>query len=70
LYQRADDQEATIVNRLDVFAQQTAPLIAFYDRRNLLVHVNSNQGVDQLVADIFGILNRSVKPAAGAAAKR
>jgi adenylate kinase len=70
LYQRADDQEATIVNRLNVFAQQTEPLIAFYEQRNLLVHVNSNQGVGQLVADIFSILNRGGKPADGAATKR
>jgi adenylate kinase len=58
LYQRADDQEATIVKRLDVYVKQTESLIAFYEQRGLLVRVNSNQGADRLAADIFDILKR------------
>ncbi|MBM4143089.1 MAG: adenylate kinase [Lentisphaerae bacterium] len=52
LYQRADDEEATIMNRLDVYARQTAGLIARYEGRNLLVRVNSDTGVDALVSAI------------------
>lgn len=40
LVQRDDDQEATIRHRLDVYAQQTSPLIAFYQNEGLLVSVD------------------------------
>lgn len=36
LYQRADDSEATILNRLEVYDKQTAPLIAYYQKQGLL----------------------------------
>src|SRR2546430_14403396 len=36
LYQREDDSEATVRNRLEVFARQTAPLLASYPPRRLL----------------------------------
>lgn len=42
LYQRDDDQPATISNRLKVYHEQTAPLIAYYQERNLLKTVNGD----------------------------
>ena len=33
LYQRADDNEETVRNRIDVYEQQTAPLIGYYEQR-------------------------------------
>lgn len=36
LEQRPDDREETIRNRLDVFHEQTSPLVAFYEERDLL----------------------------------
>jgi adenylate kinase len=36
LYQRADDSEATILNRLEVYEKQTAPLVAYYQKQGLL----------------------------------
>jgi adenylate kinase len=36
LYQRADDNEATVRNRLEVYREQTAPLIGYYEARGLL----------------------------------
>jgi adenylate kinase len=36
LYQRADDSEHTVLNRLDVYEQQTASLIEYYRLANLL----------------------------------
>ena len=36
LYQREDDREATVRNRLDVYRRQTAPLLDYYRQRNLL----------------------------------
>jgi adenylate kinase len=37
---RADDTPETIRRRQEVYREQTAPLIAFYDRRNLVTRVN------------------------------
>jgi adenylate kinase len=40
LYQRPDDNEATVVNRLDVYEKQTAALIDYYRRRGVLAAVD------------------------------
>ena len=36
LYQRADDNEVTVRNRLEVYEEQTAPLIGYYEKRGIL----------------------------------
>ena len=41
LYQRPDDNEATVANRLDVFENQTASLISYYDEKKILRRVDS-----------------------------
>lgn len=52
LYQRPDDSEATIANRLDVYNRQTEGLIARYDRQGILVRVDSSRGVEALVEGV------------------
>jgi adenylate kinase len=39
LYQRVDDSESTVLNRLGVYRTQTAPLLEWYAARGLLVTV-------------------------------
>jgi adenylate kinase len=46
LVQRADDNEATIRNRLQVYDKQTAPLIEHYRKQGLLKTVSANDEVD------------------------
>ena len=46
LVQRADDNEATIRNRLQVYERQTAPLIEHYRKQGLLKTVAANDEVD------------------------
>ena len=46
LFQRDDDREATIRHRLEVYAQQTAPLVSFYAERRLLVGIDATGPVD------------------------
>lgn len=41
LYQRPDDSEATVLNRLDVYRRQTASLVDFYEQKGLLVRVDA-----------------------------
>ncbi len=47
LYQRSDDQADTVEERLKVYETQTAPLIAFYRNRNLLVEVPGDKEKNQ-----------------------
>jgi adenylate kinase len=58
LYHRPDDQEATIVNRLDVYQKQTAPLIARYEQQGKLVKVDSGHTAAQLVSEILEVLKK------------
>ena len=56
LIQRADDTEATASNRLSVYDNQTAPLLAYYEKQNLLKTVNGDQPVDKVFEDIKNVL--------------
>jgi adenylate kinase len=59
LVQRADDNEETIRNRLKVYAEQTAPLIDYYRRRNLLETVAATGEVDAVYARLKTVLGLS-----------
>ncbi len=48
LYQRADDSEATIVNRLAVYDAQTQPLIAYYEQQKLYTEIDGRQHSDKV----------------------
>jgi len=57
LYQRDDDQEATIRNRLKVYQKQTAPLIGFYQRKRRLININGANAMDTIFADLIRTLD-------------
>jgi adenylate kinase len=46
VYQRPDDNEATVANRLEVFERETAGLIEYYQRRGVLVRVDSRDRIE------------------------
>lgn len=48
LFQRPDDTEDTVRNRLKVYEDQTKPLIDFYMKKGLLKRVSGDMGVDEL----------------------
>jgi adenylate kinase len=48
LYQRPDDAEATVLNRLQVYERQTAPLLDYYRQRGLLRTVSGEGAVDKI----------------------
>ncbi len=48
LYQRDDDKAETIANRLDVYAESTAPLVSYYAGRGLLVGIDATGPVDDV----------------------
>jgi adenylate kinase len=49
---RADDNEDVIRRRLEVYREQTAPLIDFYQKRQQLLSVNGNQSEAEVTADL------------------
>jgi len=49
---RQDDDESVIRHRLDVYRQQTEPLIDFYRSRQRLVSINGNQTMESVQADL------------------
>ncbi|HEX7063621.1 MAG TPA: adenylate kinase [Bacillales bacterium] len=52
LYQREDDSEETVKNRLDVNKEQLSPLLDFYRKRGYLHTINGNQNIDDVFSDI------------------
>lgn len=49
---RQDDTEEVIRRRLEVYREQTAPLIDFYTDREQLVSVNGNQSLEEVTAEL------------------
>ncbi|MDD3925328.1 MAG: adenylate kinase [bacterium] len=57
LYQRADDQPATVENRLDVYEVQTKPLIEYYRNVGLLYPIEGDKGVQAVFESIIHTLD-------------
>lgn len=60
LQQRADDQPETVRKRLEVYARETAPLVAYYEREGILRNVDASGPA----ADVYAAILRSVGKAA------
>ncbi|OAT83501.1 adenylate kinase [Desulfotomaculum copahuensis] len=58
LYQRSDDNEEAVANRLDVYEAQTQPLIDYYAAKGLLKNINGDQDIKQVLADILASLKK------------
>lgn len=56
LYQRDDDNEATVRNRLEVYERSTAPLIEYYGGKDVLTEVDGDRPVDEVWADVRAAL--------------
>ena len=52
LFQRPDDNEATVANRLKVYEEQTRPLVDYYRRQGLLRSVDAEGDVDAITAKL------------------
>lgn len=52
LYQRDDDKPETVRKRLQVYWEQTSPLIEYYRGQGVLVEVNGNQPIEAVQADL------------------
>ncbi|MGI6712060.1 MAG: adenylate kinase [Bacillota bacterium] len=59
LHQRADDTEETVLNRLNVYEKQTAPLIEYYSKQGLLKRINGDRPIDEVLGEIIKSLGRN-----------
>ena len=68
LFQRPDDNEATVAERLKVYDEKTRPLAQFYAERDLLQRINAEGDLDVVTARLEAVVTDAArKPAAQAA---
>jgi len=61
LFQRADDSEESVVNRLKIYDEQTEPLIEYYGQENILKTIDGGRSIDEVSDSISEFLNGSKK---------
>jgi len=61
LYQRSDDREETVKERLNIFFVQTVPILDYYKKQNKLIRVNGNLGMQGVAREIISALKAGVK---------
>jgi len=58
LYQREDDREETVRNRLEVYRGQTAPLVEYYEGKGLLVRIEGVGSPDEIGRQMINVLEK------------
>lgn len=56
LFQRPDDTSEAVLNRLDVYQKQTAPLVDYYDKKGLLKNIDGTKEIDAVFNEIDQIV--------------
>lgn len=59
LYQRADDNEVTVRERLAVYDTSTKPLIGYYKVSGRYYEINGDQSMDKVFADVQAALKKA-----------
>lgn len=59
LYQREDDKAETVTNRIRVYLEQTAPLIAYYAEAGVLMEVDGTQPIGKVTADLLAAIEQA-----------
>lgn len=57
LYQREDDQPATVERRIRVYLEQTSPLIDYYRQTGLLAEIDGTKTIDQVTSELLSAVN-------------
>ncbi len=58
---RSDDNELIIRNRMRVYAQETAPLLATYRSRGLLIEVDGSGEIDEVTEGVFAAIDDATR---------
>ena len=61
LFQRDDDSEDTIRHRLEVYAEQTSPLISFYADEGILIGIDATGPVEEVTSRAMAALRPFVR---------
>jgi adenylate kinase len=67
LFQRSDDNESAVAERLRVYDEKTKPLIEFYSAQGLLRSIQAEGDVDEITTRLNGVLHVPAAPAAAPA---
>lgn len=57
LYQRADDKLETVLNRIQVYFEQTMPLIEYYQKARLLIEVDGTKSIEEVSTELLAKLS-------------
>jgi adenylate kinase len=60
LYQRDDDKVETVAQRIEVYLEETAPLIKYYQKLGLLVEVDGDQPIEAVTHELMAIITQKV----------
>ena len=61
LFQRDDDSEDTIRHRIEVYAEQTSPLVSFYADENILIGIDATGPVEEITSRALAALRPFVR---------
>ncbi len=61
LYQREDDKPETVAKRINVYLEQTAPLVAYYRKQGKLVEIDGTKSIDEVTADLLAAIQKEVR---------
>jgi len=57
LLKRSDDNEETIINRIETYAKETLPILNYYRKQNLLYEIEGTGDISTIYKEICGIIN-------------
>lgn len=52
LYQRDDDTEETVANRIEIYLKETKPLVDYYTKKGIIFSVDGKQAIEDVFKDI------------------
>lgn len=56
LHQRADDTEETVTKRIEVYLNETQPLIDYYTKKSIIANIDGKQQINKVFEDIMTVL--------------
>jgi len=58
LIQRNDDEESTVIKRLNTYHEQTEPLIEYYQERNMLTEIDGTKTIEEIGFDLTSVIGK------------
>jgi adenylate kinase len=58
LYQRDDDKAETVKHRIEVYFEQTSPLISYYRDHGKLIEIEGTRSIDQVTQDLLAAVSK------------